>query len=57
MTKKQQAAKQQAALWKACDIGREEGMIQAWKHIGYILQSCIKAHKKQLKWLTEKKAK
>ena len=33
------------------DIAREQGMIQAWTHMGYILRSCVKAHRATLREL------
>ena len=43
--------KQREALWKARDIGFEQGMIEGWAHIINISRSCIRAHKKFLKRL------
>jgi len=45
--------KQRSALWKARDIGFEEGMIAGWAHIILLSRSCIRAHKKTLKQLVE----
>jgi len=48
--------KQREALWKARDIGFEQGMIEGWTHIVLLSRSCIRAHKKTLKQLMSSNA-